>query len=139
PRGRVVREEEPGLDKARLCGIRETEGELIVFVDDDNVLAPDFLEAAKHIAAQYSVLRAWGAGVIEPEFEEEPQKHIVPFTELLALRRVSVPHWSNYKEVRNTPWGAGMVVRRAQVEHFASLLDNSPMKQFVDFIEEKER
>src|SRR4030095_1866009 len=43
PRGRIVREERAGLTPARTCAIRSTIADLIVFVDDDNVLAPDYL------------------------------------------------------------------------------------------------
>src|SRR5262252_3584882 len=42
-RGRHIREEKLGLTPARLRGIAEAEGELLVFVDDDNVVAPMFL------------------------------------------------------------------------------------------------
>src|ERR1700731_4167104 len=47
PVTRVVREEAPGLTAARLRGIRESRGDLVVFVDDDNVLDRDFLEVAQ--------------------------------------------------------------------------------------------
>lgn len=43
-----------GIDTARppgrrLGGIAEAEGSLLVFVDDDNILAPDYLERAAAI------------------------------------------------------------------------------------------
>jgi glycosyltransferase involved in cell wall biosynthesis len=50
PRGRHIREDELGLTAARLRGIQESSGSLLVFVDDDNVLAPDFLDQAKAIS-----------------------------------------------------------------------------------------
>src|SRR5208337_1906590 len=43
PHGQVVREELVGLALARLCGIDHSRGEIIVFVDDDNVLDPAYL------------------------------------------------------------------------------------------------
>jgi glycosyltransferase involved in cell wall biosynthesis len=46
PYARVVREEQLGLTAARLRGIKESTAALLVFVDDDNVLAADFLEQA---------------------------------------------------------------------------------------------
>src|SRR4051812_49081425 len=49
-RARHIRENELGLTAARLCGIRESTGELLVFVDDDNVLAPDYLANAWEIS-----------------------------------------------------------------------------------------
>ena len=52
PQSRLVYEEELGLTPARLRGIRETTGDLLVFVDDDNVLDPDFLETAVRTAEE---------------------------------------------------------------------------------------
>ena len=49
-------ENEPGLTAARVRGINESEGELLVFVDDDNLLADDYLERAVEIARR---IRCW--------------------------------------------------------------------------------
>jgi glycosyltransferase involved in cell wall biosynthesis len=49
PNARPLRENELGLTSARLRGIREAQGELLVFVDDDNVLADNFLAAAAEL------------------------------------------------------------------------------------------
>ena len=68
---RIVREEELGLTFARLRGFAEAKGELIVMVDDDNVLAPDYLETAVRIAKDHPMLGAFG-GKCLPEFETEP-------------------------------------------------------------------
>src|SRR4051794_19261706 len=43
---RQIREERLGLTYGRLAGIRASKGALLVFVDDDNELAPDYLQAA---------------------------------------------------------------------------------------------
>src|SRR5580658_7466146 len=51
--GRHVLEKELGLTPARLRGIREASGEVLVFVDDDNVLAPDYLDHALGIARSH--------------------------------------------------------------------------------------
>src|SRR3954464_1117831 len=56
---RVVREETLGLTRARLRGVKEASGEILVFVDDDNVLDPDFLETARRVADEKPFLGAW--------------------------------------------------------------------------------
>src|SRR5262249_27477120 len=68
-------EEEPmaGLTPARVRAIRLSEGPLVVFVDDDNVLRSDYLEKAVAIASQWPRLGAWG-GSLEAEFEEPPHE-----------------------------------------------------------------
>ncbi len=65
---RHIREDELGLTPARLRGIRESKGELIVFVDDDNVLASDYLQSAVQIAEDHAFVGAFGAS-IKGEFE----------------------------------------------------------------------
>src|SRR4029453_11688875 len=59
---RCILETEVGLTPARLRGIKESKGELLVFVDDDNVLAPDYLAESEAISERYVFLGAWGAG-----------------------------------------------------------------------------
>src|SRR6476619_3118545 len=51
--GRHLLENALGLMAARFLGIAESRGRLLVFVDDDNVLAPDFLEQAWAIYRRY--------------------------------------------------------------------------------------
>ena len=86
PGARHVREEELGLIAARLRGIREASGELLVFVDDDNVVSPDYLQKAQEIGANYPFLGVFGAGALNPEFEATPDQELVPHLGLLALR-----------------------------------------------------
>src|SRR5580765_8487632 len=92
-RARHVREDQIGLTSARLRGIAEASGNLIVFVDDDNVLASDYLEQAAAIQSDYPFLGAFGAGVLEPEFESAPPDEVRPYLALLALRTVSKTCW----------------------------------------------
>src|SRR4051812_10400276 len=61
PASRHVREDELGLTPARLRGIREARGEMLIFVDDDNVLAPDFIAKAQLIRDGYPHLGVFGA------------------------------------------------------------------------------
>ena len=68
PHARVVREERVGLTNARLRGFAETSGEVIVLVDDDNVLAPDYLEQVVRIAREYPFFGTW-SGALELELE----------------------------------------------------------------------
>jgi glycosyltransferase involved in cell wall biosynthesis len=82
---RVVREERLGLTFARLRGFAEAEGELIVMVDDDNVLAPDYLEKALRIAEKHPMLGAFG-GKCLPEFEVEPEPWLAARGKGLGLR-----------------------------------------------------
>jgi glycosyltransferase involved in cell wall biosynthesis len=113
PRAKHVREENIGLTPARLRGIAETSGELLVFVDDDNLLAPGFLEEAWNIRERYPFLGAFGAGGILPDFEVHPPPELRPRLSMLALRNVPSARWSNNAtDDDSVPWGAGLCVTR---------------------------
>ena len=108
PFGRHVSESEVGLTAARIRGIKEARGGLIVFVDDDNVLTPDYLAKAASILEQQPKLGAFGAGVLAPEFEVTPPAELAPRLHLLALRTVHQSRWSqNPADSDCIPWGAG--------------------------------
>jgi len=111
---RLVREEELGVSAARLRGMREATSEILVFVDDDNVLAADYLAEALRIGREWPILGAWGSGQTAPEFEVDPPPHLLQFMDMLALRDVKSPRWSNVIPAAGAlPWGAGQCVRQS--------------------------
>jgi Glycosyl transferase family 2 len=119
PRGRHVREERLGLTEARFRAIAETDGELIVFVDDDNVLAGNYLEEARRVSARFQNLGVFGSGAIDPEFEVPPPSEILKYLPLLAVRHVAAPRWSNHlDDYPAIPCGAGLVVMRSIAERY---------------------
>ena len=112
------------MTATRLRGIAEAHGKLLVFADDDNVLAPGFLEQALGIHERYPYLGAFGAGSLEPEFEIQPAPEIRPYLSLLAVRSVAEARWSNnIKDVATIPWGAGLCVRREVADAYAILIE----------------
>jgi len=128
----MVVEENLGLTQARLRGIAETRGEMIVFVDDDNVLAPDYLEQTLAIAAAFPLLGAWG-GTIAPEFEIEPPQWMLVYRCCLALRQVTKDEWSCYKETpERAPYGAGLCVRRVVAKAYRHALAQNPTRTALD-------
>ena len=114
---RVVREGTLGLTPARLCGIREARGELLVFVDDDNVLDPDFLEVAQKIASERPFLGAW-SGQCRPGFEQQPEEWTRRYWGNLVIRQFDTDMWSNLPRLADTmPCGAGLCIRRGGAQH----------------------
>jgi glycosyltransferase involved in cell wall biosynthesis len=112
-RGRHIREDELGLTPARLRGAYESHGHLLIFVDCDNVLAPDFLEQAAAIFAGYPLLGVFGAGILKPEFEVPPPPKLRSRLHMLGLRNLPTALWSNNtQDVQSVPWGAGLCVAR---------------------------
>lgn len=117
PNLRIIREPRPGLTPARRRGLREAAADLMVFADDDNVLAPDYLEQVLRLAALHPRTGTFG-GRSTPEFESPPAAWTREFFGLLALRDLgprpliaaAEPPPRAYPEC--APIGAGMVLRR---------------------------
>lgn len=121
---RVVRETRPGLTCARIAGLRATDAPLLAYVDDDNALAPDYLEQALRIARREPGIGSFG-GVAEPVLEGEPPGWIADLLGHLGVRNhgpdpitSSAAHWGEWD-----PIGAGMVVRRPVAERYAAMVE----------------
>lgn len=132
PQGRIVREEALGLTNARLRGMRESTGTLLVFIDDDNVVASDYLEQASNIAQQWPILGVWG-GQAFPEWQELPADWTREYWPWLGLRELDREYWSNApRDSKALPFGAGMCVRRTIAAAYAdSFAHNSRRRLLV--------
>jgi glycosyltransferase involved in cell wall biosynthesis len=128
---RVVREEELGLTQARLRGIAEAKGELLVFVDDDNLLREDYLEQALGLAKEWPKLGAWSGRVV-PEYEVEPAGELKPYLWRLCIREITSDAWGNEGSFDSTPWGAGLCVRRAVAERYGEETRKDVLKAALD-------
>lgn len=133
PHARVIREEQIGLTVARLRGFREATQDLMVFVDDDNVLDPNYLNHVVQIFREHPGLGAIG-GKSLPEFEIAPPGWMTEFYKILALRDFGEdvlttaaafgavkPH--DYPEF--APAGAGMALRRRAFASYESRVIHS--------------
>lgn len=129
--GRHVAEPRLGLTPARVTGIRESSGQLLVFVDDDNVLRPDYLTAALEIEMRHPTLGAW-SGRLVPDFEVEPPAEIVPYLGKLCLRDFRGERWSNQDYGADSPYGAGMCVRREVAMRYASRVSSDQGRLALD-------
>ena len=124
PNARVVIEQKLGLTPARLCGISESSGDILVLVDDDNVLHPDYLEKAVAIAGTKTFLGAWG-GSCEAVFESPPPAWTERYWGCLAIREIAEDRWSNEpRNVGTLPIGAGMCVRRSVALHYKNIIES---------------
>ncbi len=122
PRGSVLRDDSPGHLRARVRGIQAATEGMLVFVDDDNVLAPDYLEEVLRISDEYPRLGVWGGSVIG-EYETPPPAWLEPYEHVISVRRITRDTWSNVP-VMEEPWviGAGMAVRRELAVPYAVLV-----------------
>jgi glycosyltransferase involved in cell wall biosynthesis len=129
PHARVVREERLGLTFARLRAIAEAKGELIVWVDDDNVLDPNYLSGAVEAFELHPRLGSAG-GKSVPEYEVQPPDWYDPNLVPLGIRdlgdRKIFMGWGA-AEPRDypaaAPIGAGMVTRKKALEKWAKAVE----------------
>jgi glycosyltransferase involved in cell wall biosynthesis len=132
PAARVIAEEQLGLTPARLCGISQARAEILVFVDDDAVLANDYLQNALQIGVRHTILGAWG-GTIRPEFEREPPPWTRKHWLRLAVRTITSERWSNFSGYPETiPWGVGMCVRRTVAARYREEVLQDPLRHQLD-------
>jgi glycosyltransferase involved in cell wall biosynthesis len=121
PSARIGREETLGLTPARLRGIRESKGDLLVFVDDDNVLDVDFLETALRTMEERPFLGSW-SGQCRPGFEVPPPEWTRRYWGNLVIREFDKDVWSNLPRLAlSMPCGAGLCVRREVALHYLDL------------------
>jgi glycosyltransferase involved in cell wall biosynthesis len=130
PNARHIREEELGLTPARLRGIAEAKGTLLIFVDDDNVLQSDYLEAASRILVTHPYIGAFG-GSIEAEFEVEPDPRLESLLPGLAIRCVTEAKWANFG-IESVPYGSGLCVTAKVAQAYAANTSGSEIRRCLD-------
>lgn len=110
-RGRLVREERPGLMHARRRATDVARGSVLVFLDDDNLPAPDYLATLLDLWPRHPRAGVMGGRVL-PEWVGTPTMLGVAVADFaLALcDRGDEPF--AYRDVTGGPAGAGMIVKR---------------------------
>ncbi len=125
---RVVREPRQGLTHARCAGIEATSGNLIVFVDDDNHLDPDYLRQALEIAQSDTAIGHFGGisiaelGAPVPEWKRRLLPYLGVRDHGSAPITSSEPRWGAWE-----PIGAGMVTRRAVAMEFVRMVRSNSL------------
>jgi hypothetical protein len=119
---RVVRTDEPGLAAARRAAIRGSTSPILTWFDDDNIPAPDYLEAVAATARAHPEVSVWGAGTITVEFTEPVPDWVDPALRPIFQERQHLQ--DEYGASRSWapffPVGSGLVTRRAAAERWAA-------------------
>jgi hypothetical protein len=109
---------------------------VLLFVDDDNVLDPAYLQETVAIFTTHSALGAAG-GKSLPEWEVAPDAWVHEFASCLAVRdlgdKEKIVSWESEKTYPDfAPVGAGMTLDRAAAEHYAKRLANGDKPAILD-------
>lgn len=135
---RILREDQLGLTAARRRGFAAARGEIVVLVDDDNVLAPTYLERVAALFAADPSLGAAGGRSL-PDFEAPAPGWTREFDGLLALRdpgeeaaRASWTEGEPRAYPLCAPIGAGMALRREAAAAYLAALAQHPERRGFD-------
>jgi glycosyltransferase involved in cell wall biosynthesis len=111
---RMVREPMLGIARARLRAILETDGDLLLFVDDDNELTPRYVAEGVRFAFMHQDVGCFGGKLLLPP-DVHPACWVQPFLPYLAIKDIGeVPvfgksaSWGNWE-----PPTAGAFIRRS--------------------------
>lgn len=107
---RRILETEQGLTPARRAGVRATSGEWIAFVDDDNLLEPDWIAALAEAIADHPRAGGFGGRVLLDWALPRPH-----FLDTFGFCFAAQDQGDEPCELENLA-GAGMVLRRAALE-----------------------
>ena len=114
----LVTETQQGLSYARIAGYRKAKHDILVYCDDDNLLAPDYLNNAWDFMINHPDVALCG-GLGNPIFESEPDPRILPFIGYYATGPQGNSPLSDITE-KGFVYGAGMVVRKRVITELLS-------------------
>lgn len=126
---RIFREDRLGLTHARLAGFKDARANLVLYVDDDNILNPTYIERAIEFMEAHPKVGIAGGKVIAKSAGRLPE-YFEDFSMMLACRDLGekelIGGWQGsggrkaYPEF--APIGAGMVVRKEVLQIYADRL-----------------
>ncbi|NLB66491.1 MAG: glycosyltransferase family 2 protein [Lentisphaerae bacterium] len=138
PHFRVISESTLGLTPARLRGIAEARGEILVFVDDDCLLAPNYLETARQTFADHPFLGTLG-GYGTAEYETPPPAWMPASIRQYHLDNQTprTGHPLFYARIQGRmgawfPIGAGLAIRQDAANAYRTQLQNDPIARGFD-------
>ena len=124
PRARIVEEATLGVLNARLCAIRETHGDLLLFLDDDTLPAPDYLAVARHMMAEHPFLGVLG-GYGRAEYQGTLEPWMQAFATFYLDYTVAPDRQDEFQYAMThtlgpwTPPTAGSIIRRSVLDRYA--------------------
>lgn len=104
-------ETQQGAAFARLRAVKEARGEIIAFLDDDNLPASDWVQAAYDFGQKHPLAGVW-SGQIHGDYEVKPPENFKRIQAFMAIREHGdEPHLFDPDNLRLPP-GAALVVRK---------------------------
>lgn len=123
---KIVKEKQPGISFARICGITHTSYENILFIDDDVVIAKDFFTTLESLIKEKPFIGAWNPGIIEVKFAENHNNWFaINGAKYFQESKLKSTVWSNEPLSGNSmPFGTGLYVKREVANLFVNKIKN---------------
>jgi len=111
---KVITVIQQGLNHARIAGILESKGKVILFFDDDNEPKDDYLIALNHLYLNYPQVGVWGPGNIDVDFLSVVEPHLYEVArEAFQERHEQHVTYSNQHSWQSCyPFGTGLSLRK---------------------------
>jgi len=103
-----------------------------VYVDDDNILHPDYASELIRLVRKHTQIGVFSAGKILPRYAGPAPTEIESYWPYMALINLSTEKWSNLSSSNVLPMGAGMAVRKAVMERYVNLLRKDRFRKSTD-------
>lgn len=108
---RLITEKTQGLISARLAGIRSAKNDYLVFVDDDNLLNPDYLSKAALLLVERTDIGALGGQIdLKTDLESLPAWF---YSYANAYAVGTQAQYSGDVSRRGYLWGAGIIIKKS--------------------------
>jgi glycosyltransferase involved in cell wall biosynthesis len=132
PRARVLVEPTQGKMHAVAAAFTNSHTDLVMFLDDDTVAAPDLIAETLAIGARHTMLGTWSPRV-ELDLEDKTAEVPPRLRQMLSERLIDAASWSNDPDhTPSTPWGGGMCVRRAVADAYLAQTAANPKRLQLD-------
>ena len=107
---RLVNEPKQGLSYARNCGIAESKGDILVFIDDDETVNREFVSAYIDIFDNHGAFV--GAGAVVPRYDSARPKWMSYYTEKMIANPINLGNEVVTITSKTTPAGGNMAFNR---------------------------
>ena len=107
---RLVNEPKQGLSYARNCGIAESKGDILVFIDDDETVNREFVSAYIDIFDNHGAFV--GAGAVVPRYDSARPKWMSYYTEKMIANPINLGNEVVTITSTITPAGGNMAFNR---------------------------
>lgn len=118
---RLIIETVPGLTAARTAGIKAAKYEWLVFFDDDNEPAINYLETVTKAIEQHPQVGAWGAGDINVVYTDPVELWLESRKDLFQQKNISQTEFSKVLSWQDCyPFGTGMIIKKVIAEEYVN-------------------